>query len=88
MFKQRWFRTKLQQKRFAQKYHSIVKSQHEVQECMSQQNRAASVIQKAVRRFLLRKKQEKFNNGISKIQVTGNNDVSSRLWFIIHLHDS
>ncbi|XP_057171372.1 abnormal spindle-like microcephaly-associated protein isoform X1 [Ursus arctos] len=66
---QRWFRTKLQQKRFAQKYHSIVKSQHEVQECMSQQNRAASVIQKAVRRFLLRKKQEKFNNGISKIQA-------------------
>uniref|UniRef100_A0A7N5JSI8 Assembly factor for spindle microtubules n=1 Tax=Ailuropoda melanoleuca TaxID=9646 RepID=A0A7N5JSI8_AILME len=66
---QRWFRTKLQQKRFAQKYHSIVKSQHEVQECMSRQNRAASVIQKAVRRFLLRKKQEKFNNGISKIQA-------------------
>ncbi|XP_027976135.1 abnormal spindle-like microcephaly-associated protein isoform X3 [Eumetopias jubatus] len=66
---QRWFRTKLQQKRFAQKYHSIIKSQHEIQECMSQQNRAASVIQKAVRRFLLCKKQEKFNNGISKIQA-------------------
>ncbi|XP_004415558.1 PREDICTED: abnormal spindle-like microcephaly-associated protein isoform X2 [Odobenus rosmarus divergens] len=66
---QRWFRTKLQQKRFAQKYHSIIKSQHEIQECMSQQNRAASVIQKAVRHFLLCKKQEKFNNGISKIQA-------------------
>uniref|UniRef100_A0A8C7B1U9 Assembly factor for spindle microtubules n=1 Tax=Neovison vison TaxID=452646 RepID=A0A8C7B1U9_NEOVI len=66
---QRWFRTKLQQKRFAQKYHSIINSQHQVQERMSQQNRAASVIQKAVRRFLLHKKQEKFNNGISKIQA-------------------
>ncbi|XP_045838379.1 abnormal spindle-like microcephaly-associated protein isoform X2 [Meles meles] len=66
---QRWFRAKLQQKRFAQKYHSIISSQHQVQECMSQQNRAASVIQKAVRRFLLHKKQEKFNNGISKIQA-------------------
>ncbi|XP_032173638.1 abnormal spindle-like microcephaly-associated protein isoform X3 [Mustela erminea] len=66
---QRWFRTKLQQKRFAQKYHSIINSQHQVQERMSQENRAASVIQKAVRRFLLHKKQEKFNNGISKIQA-------------------
>ncbi|XP_064450125.1 abnormal spindle-like microcephaly-associated protein isoform X3 [Mirounga angustirostris] len=66
---QRWFRTKLQQKRFAQKYNSIIRSQHEIQECLSQQNRAASVIQKAVRRFLLCKKQEKFNNGISKIQA-------------------
>ncbi|XP_034866289.1 abnormal spindle-like microcephaly-associated protein isoform X1 [Mirounga leonina] len=66
---QRWFRTKLQQKRFAQKYNNIIRSQHEIQECLSQQNRAASVIQKAVRRFLLCKKQEKFNNGISKIQA-------------------
>ncbi|XP_041599787.1 abnormal spindle-like microcephaly-associated protein isoform X3 [Vulpes lagopus] len=66
---QRWFRTRLQQKRFAQKYPSILTSQHEVPECMSQQNRAASVIQKAVRRFLLRKKQEKFNNAISRIQA-------------------
>ncbi|XP_044942928.1 abnormal spindle-like microcephaly-associated protein isoform X3 [Mustela putorius furo] len=66
---QRWFRTKLQQKRFAQKYHSIINSQHQVQERMSQENRAASVIQKAVRHFLLHKKQEKFNNGISKIQA-------------------
>ncbi|XP_032734078.1 abnormal spindle-like microcephaly-associated protein isoform X3 [Lontra canadensis] len=65
---QRWFQAKLQQKRFAQKY-SIINSQHQVQECMGQQNRAASVIQKAVRRFLLHKKQEKFNNGISKIQA-------------------
>ncbi|KAF0875927.1 ASPM protein, partial [Crocuta crocuta] len=66
---QRWFRTRLQQKRFAQKSDSIIKSQHKLQECMSQQNRAASVIQKAVRHFLLRKKQEKFNNGITKIQA-------------------
>lgn len=53
-------------------YHSVIKIQHEVQERLRKQNRAASVIQKAVRRFLLRKKQEKFNNGIIKIQVTEN----------------
>ncbi|XP_058557755.1 abnormal spindle-like microcephaly-associated protein isoform X5 [Neofelis nebulosa] len=66
---QRWFRTRLQQKRFAQKCHSVIKSQRELQEHMSQQNRAASVIQKAVRRFLLHKKKEKINNGITKIQA-------------------
>ncbi|XP_074207690.1 abnormal spindle-like microcephaly-associated protein isoform X1 [Camelus bactrianus] len=66
---QRWFRARLQQKRCLQKYHSIRKIQHESQNCISQQNRAASVIQKAVRRFLLRRKQEKFNDRITKIQA-------------------
>ncbi|XP_024109904.2 abnormal spindle-like microcephaly-associated protein isoform X4 [Pongo abelii] len=66
---QRWFRARLQRKRFIQKYHSIKKIEHEGQECLSQQNRAASVIQKAVRHFLLRKKQEKFTSGIIKIQA-------------------
>ncbi|KAI5929237.1 Abnormal spindle-like microcephaly-associated protein [Manis javanica] len=66
---QRWFRARLQQKRFIQKYHSIIKIHHEVKECMNQQNKAASVIQKAVRHFLLCKKQEKINNGVTKIQA-------------------
>ncbi|XP_008974925.3 abnormal spindle-like microcephaly-associated protein isoform X2 [Pan paniscus] len=66
---QRWFRARLQEKRFIQKYHSIKKIEHEGQECLSQRNRAASVIQKAVRHFLLRKKQEKFTSGIIKIQA-------------------
>ncbi|XP_055242941.1 abnormal spindle-like microcephaly-associated protein homolog isoform X4 [Gorilla gorilla gorilla] len=66
---QRWFRARLQEKRFIQKYHSVKKIEHEGQECLSQRNRAASVIQKAVRHFLLRKKQEKFTSGIIKIQA-------------------
>ncbi|XP_063667190.1 abnormal spindle-like microcephaly-associated protein homolog isoform X3 [Pan troglodytes] len=66
---QRWFRARLQEKRFIQKYHSIKKIEHEGQECLSQRNRAASVIQKAVRHFVLRKKQEKFTSGIIKIQA-------------------
>uniref|UniRef100_A0A8C9BQ55 Assembly factor for spindle microtubules n=1 Tax=Phocoena sinus TaxID=42100 RepID=A0A8C9BQ55_PHOSS len=65
---QRWFRARLQHKRFLQK-HRFMKIQNEAQERMSQQNRAASVIQKAVRRFLLRKKQEKLNNRVTKIQA-------------------
>ncbi|KFO28611.1 Abnormal spindle-like microcephaly-associated protein like protein, partial [Fukomys damarensis] len=66
---QRWFRAKLQQKKFIEKYHSTVKTKHALQECLNQQNRAASVIQKAVRRFLLCKRQEKFNTRITKIQA-------------------
>ncbi|XP_058130896.1 abnormal spindle-like microcephaly-associated protein [Dasypus novemcinctus] len=66
---QRWFRERLQQKRFNQKYQSIREIQHKPQEQLSQENRAASVIQKAVRHFLLRKNQEKFNSGIIKIQA-------------------
>ncbi|XP_037681033.1 abnormal spindle-like microcephaly-associated protein [Choloepus didactylus] len=66
---QSWFRERLQQKKLIQKYQSIRKIQHELQEQLSQENRAASVIQKAVRHFLLCKKQEKFNSGIIKIQA-------------------
>lgn len=66
---QRWFRARLQQKRLLQKYHRVITIQHEAQEQISQQNRAASVIQRAVRHFLLRKKQEKLNNRITKIQA-------------------
>uniref|UniRef100_A0A8D1KJU6 Abnormal spindle-like microcephaly-associated protein homolog n=1 Tax=Sus scrofa TaxID=9823 RepID=A0A8D1KJU6_PIG len=65
----RWFRARLQQKRLLQKYHRVITIQHEAQERISQQNRAASVIQRAVRHFLLRKKQEKLNNRITKIQA-------------------
>ncbi|XP_022434898.1 abnormal spindle-like microcephaly-associated protein isoform X3 [Delphinapterus leucas] len=65
---QRWFRARLQHKRFLQK-HRFMKIQNEAQERTSQQNRAASVIQKAVRRFLLRKKQEKLDNRVTKIQA-------------------
>uniref|UniRef100_A0A8D1FNU3 Calponin-homology (CH) domain-containing protein n=1 Tax=Sus scrofa TaxID=9823 RepID=A0A8D1FNU3_PIG len=64
-----WFRARLQQKRLLQKYHRVITIQHEAQERISQQNRAASVIQRAVRHFLLRKKQEKLNNRITKIQA-------------------
>ncbi|XP_006892180.1 PREDICTED: abnormal spindle-like microcephaly-associated protein homolog [Elephantulus edwardii] len=66
---QRWFRARLQRKRFIQKYQSIIKTQHEVQQCLDQQNRAALVIQKAARRYLLCRKQEKINLGITKIQA-------------------
>ncbi|KAB0343865.1 hypothetical protein FD754_020791 [Muntiacus muntjak] len=65
---QRWFRARSQRKRFLQEY-SVVNTQREAQECASRRSRAASVIQKAVRRFLLLKKQENVNKRIAKIQA-------------------
>ncbi|XP_012872750.1 PREDICTED: abnormal spindle-like microcephaly-associated protein, partial [Dipodomys ordii] len=59
---QRWFRKKMQQKR-------LIEIEHEVQERLRHQNRAASVIQKAVRQFLLCKRKEKLNSRIIKIQA-------------------
>ncbi|XP_035313151.1 abnormal spindle-like microcephaly-associated protein isoform X1 [Cricetulus griseus] len=66
---QRWFRRRLQQKRCIEQYRKIIKTEHEVQECRQQQSRAASVIQKAVRHFLLRRRQEKLNSSATKIQA-------------------
>ncbi|XP_055000646.1 abnormal spindle-like microcephaly-associated protein [Sorex araneus] len=66
---QRWFRARLQQKRLIEKYRNILKIEQEARERLRQQNQAASVIQRSVRRFLLQKKQEKVNNGIKKIQA-------------------
>ncbi|XP_041504869.1 abnormal spindle-like microcephaly-associated protein [Microtus oregoni] len=66
---QRWFRRRLQQKRLVEQHHQILKPDREVQECQDRQNRAASVIQRAVRRFLLRRRQEKFNSSATRIQA-------------------
>ncbi|XP_075844260.1 abnormal spindle-like microcephaly-associated protein [Microtus pennsylvanicus] len=66
---QRWFRRRLQQKRLVEQHHQILKPDREVQECQDQQNRAASVIQRAVRHFLLRRRQEKFNSSATRIQA-------------------
>ncbi|XP_055966704.1 abnormal spindle-like microcephaly-associated protein [Sorex fumeus] len=66
---QKWFRARLQQKRLIEKYRNIIKIEQEARERLRQQNQAASVIQRNVRRFLLQKKQEKVNNGIKKIQA-------------------
>ncbi|CAO2637108.1 Abnormal spindle-like microcephaly-associated protein homolog [Lemmus lemmus] len=66
---QRWFRRKLQQKRVIEQYHQIIKTDREVQECQQRQNRAASVIQRAVRHFLLCRRQEKLNSSATRIQA-------------------
>ncbi|CAH6787707.1 Aspm [Phodopus roborovskii] len=66
---QRWFRRRLQQKRCIEQYHRVIKTDREVQACQRRQNRAASVIQKAVHHFLLCRRQEKINSSVIKIQA-------------------
>lgn len=68
---QRWFRARLRLQRFVQIRHSIVAIQRQVQVQARgrQQDRAASVIQAAARRFLLRRKQERLRGGVVKIQA-------------------
>ncbi|KAM7050214.1 abnormal spindle-like microcephaly-associated protein [Molossus nigricans] len=68
---QRWFRTRLQLKRFMQICHSVINIQHEAQQRLGRRDRdrAAAVIQRAVRRFLLRKRRERAAGGIVKLQA-------------------
>ncbi|XP_036210469.1 abnormal spindle-like microcephaly-associated protein isoform X2 [Myotis myotis] len=66
---QRWFRARLRLRRFVQVCHSIIGLQHEVEERRRRQHRAASVIQAATRRFLLRRKQARLRHSIVKIQA-------------------
>uniref|UniRef100_G1PWD7 Abnormal spindle-like microcephaly-associated protein homolog n=1 Tax=Myotis lucifugus TaxID=59463 RepID=G1PWD7_MYOLU len=66
---QRWFRARLRLRRFMQICHSVIDLQHEVQERRRRQHRAASVIQAATRRFLLRREQERLRHGVVKIQA-------------------
>ncbi|XP_036058918.1 abnormal spindle-like microcephaly-associated protein [Onychomys torridus] len=66
---QRWFRRSLQRKRFLEQRHKIMNTGGEAQECPHRKNRAASVIQKAVRHFLLCRRQEKINSSATRIQA-------------------
>lgn len=69
IFIQRWFRKRLQRKRFIEQYHKILSTRREAHACWLQQDRAASVIQKAVRRFLLCRRQEKITSCATRIQA-------------------
>ncbi|XP_021053288.1 abnormal spindle-like microcephaly-associated protein [Mus pahari] len=69
IFIQRWFRRRLQRKRFIEQYHKILSAGREAHACRLQQERAAFVIQKAVRHFLFCRRQEKINSSAIRIQA-------------------
>ncbi|XP_014798831.1 PREDICTED: abnormal spindle-like microcephaly-associated protein [Calidris pugnax] len=66
---QRWFRAKMQQKRFLRDYQRIIQLQRVIRGWLKHRNDAATVIQRNVRRFLACRQRRKFVVGITKFQA-------------------
>ncbi|NXK25272.1 ASPM protein, partial [Arenaria interpres] len=66
---QRWFRAKMQQKRFLRDYQRIIQLQRVIRAWLKHRNNAATVIQRNVRRFLACRHRRKFVVGIIKFQA-------------------
>ncbi|NXW10179.1 ASPM protein, partial [Fregetta grallaria] len=66
---QRWFRAKMQQKRFLRDYQRIIQLQHVIRRWLNHRNDAATIIQRNVRRFLACRRRRKFAVGIIKFQA-------------------
>ncbi|NWQ73550.1 ASPM protein, partial [Columbina picui] len=66
---QRWFRAKMQQKRFLRDCQRIIRLQRAVRGWLNRRNDAATIIQRNVRRFLASRRRRKFAVGIVKFQA-------------------
>uniref|UniRef100_A0A8C3GM60 Assembly factor for spindle microtubules n=1 Tax=Cairina moschata TaxID=8855 RepID=A0A8C3GM60_CAIMO len=66
---QRWFRAKMQQKRFLRDYQRIIQLQRMIRGWLNRRNDAATIIQRSIRRFLACRRNRKFANGIIKFQA-------------------
>ncbi|NXP08625.1 ASPM protein, partial [Thinocorus orbignyianus] len=66
---QRWFRAKMQQKRFLRDYKRIVQLQRVIRGWLKHRNEAATVIQRHVRRFLACRHRRKLAVGVIKFQA-------------------
>ncbi|NWT56630.1 ASPM protein, partial [Erythrocercus mccallii] len=66
---QRWFRAKMQRKRFLRTYQRLVQLQRAVRGWLSHRNEAAAIIQRNVRRFLACRRRRRFAVGIIKFQA-------------------
>ncbi|XP_066503175.1 abnormal spindle-like microcephaly-associated protein isoform X2 [Hoplias malabaricus] len=66
---QRWFRSKLQRRRYLEQRQKIITVQRAVKAWLNHRNQAAIVIQHAAKRFLLRRKKERLQQGIIKVQA-------------------
>ncbi|NWW13081.1 ASPM protein, partial [Oreocharis arfaki] len=66
---QRWFRAKMQRKRFLRDYQRLVRLQRVVRGWLNHRNEAATLIQRNVRRFLACRRRRKFAVGIIKFQA-------------------
>ncbi|NWW31518.1 ASPM protein, partial [Panurus biarmicus] len=68
-FKQRWFRAKMQRRRFLRDYRRLVGLQRALRGWLSRRQEAAAVIQRNVRRFLARRRRRKVTLGIIRFQA-------------------
>ncbi|XP_074953315.1 abnormal spindle-like microcephaly-associated protein isoform X1 [Phalacrocorax aristotelis] len=66
---QRWFRAKMQQKRFLRDYQRIIQLQRVIRGWLNHRNDAATIIQRNVRRFLAYRRRRKIAVGIIKFQA-------------------
>ncbi|XP_027521926.1 abnormal spindle-like microcephaly-associated protein [Corapipo altera] len=66
---QRWFRAKMQQKRFLRDYQRIVLLQRAIRGWLNHRHDAATIIQRNVQRFLAYRRRRKFAVGIIKFQA-------------------
>uniref|UniRef100_A0A8C4UGJ6 Assembly factor for spindle microtubules n=1 Tax=Falco tinnunculus TaxID=100819 RepID=A0A8C4UGJ6_FALTI len=66
---QRWFRAKMQRKRYLRDYQRIIQLQCVIRGWLNHRNNAATIIQRNVRRFLACRRRRKFAVGIIKLQA-------------------
>ncbi|NWR70859.1 ASPM protein, partial [Centropus unirufus] len=66
---QRWFRAKMQRKRFLRDYQRIIQLQRVIRGWLKHRHDAATIIQRNVRRFLACRRKRKFAVGIIKLQA-------------------
>ncbi|NXG60204.1 ASPM protein, partial [Hemiprocne comata] len=66
---QRWFRAKMQQKRFLRDYQRIIQLQRVIRGWLNHRKDAAVIIQRNVRRFLARRHRRRFAAGVIKLQA-------------------
>ncbi|XP_035996706.1 abnormal spindle-like microcephaly-associated protein isoform X3 [Fundulus heteroclitus] len=66
---QRWVRARLQRRRYLEDRRKVVTVQRAVRCWLARRHRAAAVIQRAVRRFLLLRRQDRVHRGIAKAQA-------------------
>ncbi|XP_041862907.1 abnormal spindle-like microcephaly-associated protein isoform X2 [Melanotaenia boesemani] len=76
---QRWLRAKQQRKLYLEDRRKVVKAQGVVRCWLARRHRAAAVIQKAVRKFLLLRRQKRVQQGIVKAQALWRGHCSRRL---------
>ncbi|XP_036443214.1 abnormal spindle-like microcephaly-associated protein [Colossoma macropomum] len=66
---QRWFKAKIQRKRYLEQRQKIITMQRAVKAWLGHRNQAATVIQRAAKGFLLRRRKERQQQGVTKLQA-------------------